>query len=281
MKAVITAASPQHRNLPVQTLSDSNGDPVPLLSLHLRDLDAAGINEVAVVHHPEDGDLYLGAAGSYRQRLTMIEQDDPRGFGDAVLRAKDFVGTEPFVLLVCDHVFLSTHPKLSCVAQLVKLYNRLQSPVSAVQSTHESQVTSFGVVSGEPLAQHPGVYKVWQVREKPTPTEAELHMRVPGNRSGYYLGFFGIHLLDQQIFTLLESQREDNQILGLSPALDSLARQGNLHASLLEGKRFDLEAQYGLLQAELAMALSGRKRETILSHLVRVLAESDRGYEEK
>lgn len=281
MKAVITAASPQHRNLPVQTLSDSNGDPVPLLSLHLRDLDSAGINEVAVIHHPDDGDLYLGSAGAYRQRLTMIGQDNPRGFGDAVLRAKDFVGGDPFVLLVCDHLFLSTHPELGCVAQLVNLYRRIKSPVSAVQSTHESQVTSFGVVAGEPLAQHPGVYKVWQVREKPTPTEAEMHMRVPGNRSGYYLGFFGIHLLEKEIFTLLESLSEDDTPLGLSPALDALARQGNLHASLLEGRRFDLEAQYGLLQAELAMALSGRNRETILSHLVRVLAESDRGYDKE
>jgi hypothetical protein len=43
MKAVITAANPHHRNLPVQTLSDSNGEPVPLLALHLRDLDAAGV----------------------------------------------------------------------------------------------------------------------------------------------------------------------------------------------------------------------------------------------
>lgn len=279
MKAVITAASPQHRNLPVQTLSDSNGDPVPLLSLHLRDLDAAGISKVAVIHHPDDGELYLGSAGSFRKNLTMICQDNPQGFGDAVLRSKDFVGGDPFVLLVCDHVFLSTHHELSCVAQLVNLYERIQSPVSAVQSTHESQVTSFGVVSGEPLAQYPGVYKVLQVREKPTPTEAELHMRVPGNRSGYYLGFFGIHLLDKEIFSQLEGMKKEGEILGLSPALDALAGQGNLHASLLEGKRFDLEAQYGLLQAELAMALSGRYRETILSHLVRILAESDRGTE--
>jgi UTP--glucose-1-phosphate uridylyltransferase len=245
----------------------------------LRDLDAAGISEVAVIHHPDDGDLYLGAAGPYKQRLTMIGQDNPRGFGDAVLRARDFVSGDPFVLLVCDHVFLSTHQKLSCVAQLVKLYDRLQCPISAVQSTHESQVTSFGVVSGEPVSQLPGVYKVWQVREKPTPTEAELHMRVPGNRSGYYLGFFGIHLLDQEIFSMLEALEDENSMLGLSPALDALARQGHLHAAILEGRRFDLEAQYGLLQAELAMALSGSNRETILSHLVRVLAESEQGCE--
>lgn len=274
MKAVITAASPQHRNLPVQTLSDPEGAAVPLLALHLRDLEAAGINEVAVIHHPDDGELYREAAGSHGQRLTMIPQDNPRGFGDAVWRARAFAGDEPFVLLVCDHLFLSRTRDRNCIAQLIDWHERLQTPVSAVQSTHESQVTSFGVVAGEPLGQHPGVYKVREVREKPTPTEVELHMRVPGNRSGYYLGFFGIHVLDGEIFELLEHHREQGGALGLSPALDELARKGHLHATLLEGNRFDLEAEYGLLQAQLAMALSGPNRETVLAHLVRVLAET-------
>lgn len=100
MKAVITAANPVHRNLPVQTLSDPDGEPVPLLGLHLRDLARAGINEVAVIHHPEDGDLYRGAAGKQVSQLEMIAQENPRGFGDAVLRAERFVGDASFVLLV-------------------------------------------------------------------------------------------------------------------------------------------------------------------------------------
>lgn len=279
MKAVITAASPQHRNLPVQTLSDPEGRAVPLLSLHLRDLEAAGITEVAVVHHPGDGELYRTAVSNGQQRLTMIPQDNPRGFGDAVLRAREFVGKETFVLLVCDHLFLSHDSELSCVAQLVKLHDRLQSPISAVQSTHESQVTQFGVVSGEPVGQQPGIYKVREVREKPTPTEAELHMRVPGHRSGYYLGFFGIHVLDREIFDQLEALAAEEGSIGLSPALNGLARRGHLHAALLEGNRFDLEAQYGLLHAELAMALAGPNREMVLADLIRVLAESKPGNE--
>lgn len=274
MRAVITAANPQHRNLPVQTLSDPSGAPVPLLSLHLRDLDDAGIHDVAVIHHPDDGELYRNAAGTYGQRLTMIAQDEPKGFGDAVLRAKSFVGNEAFVLLVCDHLFLSQTAEKNCIRQLVDLYKRMDSPISAVQSTHESQITSFGVVAGEPVGQESGIYKVREVREKPTPTEAELHMRVPGNRSGYYLGFFGIHVLTSEIFARLEALKTSDSKLGLSPALDELARSGHLHAALLDGSRFDLEAEYGLLQAQLAMALSGPNREQVLAHLVRILAET-------
>ncbi|MGC9450676.1 MAG: sugar phosphate nucleotidyltransferase [Oceanipulchritudo sp.] len=274
MKAVITAASPQHRNLPVQTLSDPKGEAVPLITLHLRDLEEAGISETAVIHHPDDGELYLSAAGTHGQRLTMIPQENPRGFGDAVWRARDFTGGEPFVLLVCDHLFLSRNPERTCVGQLIDVYEKLDSPVSAVQPTHESQVSRFGVVAGDPVSQHPGVYRVKEVREKPTPTEAELHMRVPGNRAGYYLGFFGIHVLTGEIFTLLEESRKKDGPLGLSPALNEMGGRGHLHAALLDGSRFDLEGEYGLLQAQLAMALSGPNRETVLAHLVKVLAET-------
>lgn len=275
MKAVITAANPQHRNLPIQSLSDPSGAPVPLLALHLRDLDGAGVHEVAVIHHPDDGELYQEAAGAQGPRLTMIAQEEPRGFGDAVLRARSFVGEEPFVLLVCDHLFLSHRADRNCVGQLMDLFERLNASVSAVQPTHESQVTRFGVVAGEPHGQIQGLYKLREVREKPTPTEAELHLRVPGNRAGYYLGFFGIHVLTPEIFGLLEGQAAPGQSLGLSPALDELARKGRLHAALLEGSRFDLEGEYGLLQAQLAMGLSGPNREMVLAHLVRVLAETE------
>lgn len=270
MKAVITAANPHHRNLPLQTLSDASGSPVPLLRLHLRDLEAAGITETAIIHHPDDETVYREAASSGGTQLTMIGQDEPRGFGDAVLRARDFAVGEPFVLIVCDHLFLSTDPERNCIRQLLDLYQELRRPVSAVQSTHESQVSSFGVVAGEPHGQQDGVFKVREVREKPTPTEAELHLRVAGNRSGYYLGFFGIHVLEADIFDRLDEVEE--LPLGLSPALHALARQGRLHAVLVKGDRFDLEAEYGLLQAQLAMALSGGNRETVLAHLVRILA---------
>jgi UTP--glucose-1-phosphate uridylyltransferase len=272
MKAVITAANPHHRNLPVQTLSDSNGEPVPLLALHLRDLDAAGVEEVAVVHHPEDAELYRAAAGSYGKMVRMVPQADANGFGDAVLRARSFVGEDPFVLLVCDHLFLSNDAARNCVQQLVEAYRKVQSPVAAVQPTHESLVSSFGVVAGEPLARHPGMFKVREVREKPTPTEAELYLRVPGNRAGYYLGFFGMHVLDGQVFEMLELTAEAGRPLGLSPALDAMARRSRLHAFRIEGRRFDLEADYGLLQAQLAMALAGPNREMVLADLVRTLA---------
>lgn len=272
MKAVITAANPHHRNLPIQTLSDEGGQPVPLLRLHLRDLQIAGIDEVAVVHHPEDEALYREAATAEGAKPEMLAQEKPDGFGDAVLRAQAFAGDEPFVLLVCDHLFLSHDRERNCIRQLLDHYKKIGHPVSAVQSTHESLVNRFGVVAGEPMARQKGIYRIREVREKPTPTEAELHLRVAGMRAGYYLGFFGMHVLEASVFDLLAAEAE--RPLGLSPALDALARRGQLHAAFVRGNRIDLEGEYGLLQAQLAMALSGANRETVLAHLVRILAET-------
>jgi len=77
----------------------------------LADLEAAGITETAIIHHPEDATVYREAAASAGTRLTMIGQAEPLGFGDAVLRARAFAGGEAFVLIVCDHLFLSQDPE--------------------------------------------------------------------------------------------------------------------------------------------------------------------------
>ena len=56
-----------------------------------------------------------------------------------------------------------------------------------VQPTRESLLTRFGAVAGRRMAGRPGVYRVETVIEKPTPTEAEQRLMVPGIRAGYYL----------------------------------------------------------------------------------------------
>lgn len=274
MKAVITAADPRHRNLPFQTITDRDGRTVPLIGLHLEELATAGVETVGIVHHAADANRYAELAESFRVKVDLIPQSEPRGFGHAVRQAEPFVGKDAFVLLVCDHVFLSTAPGVNCIQQLIKEYYESKTPICAVQETHESQVTRFGVVGADPIPQRPGLFTVKEVREKPTPTEAELHLRVPGHRAGYYLGFFGIHILDTTVFPLLREMEAAGGAYGLSPALNALARAGKLLASHINGRRYDLESDYGILHAQLALALSGSKRESVLSDLVKILAES-------
>jgi UTP--glucose-1-phosphate uridylyltransferase len=97
---------------------------------------------------------------------------------------------------------------------------------------------------------------------------------VPGLRAGFYLCFFGMHVLGPEIFVVLEQQQRGapDRPLGLSPALHALAAQRRYLALSVAGRRFDIGAPYGLLFAQLALSLAGRDRDRVLTQLVELLA---------
>jgi UTP--glucose-1-phosphate uridylyltransferase len=166
-----------------------------------------------------------------------------------------------------------------CARQLVEIAAAEHAAVSAVQATHESKLPYYGAVGGRLISGRRGLYQVTEVLEKPTPTEAEQRLVVPGLRAGYYLCFFGLHVLTPAVFALLEAEQArlaPGERLQLSPALAALARQEKYLAAELVGRRYDLGARYGLLTAQLALALEGRDREEVLSLLVELLASRAR-----
>ena len=112
------------------------------------------------------------------------------------------------------------------------------------------------------------------VIEKPTPTEAEQQLIVPGLRSGQYLCFYGMHVLTPEIFEILEELLANSPTgrTSLSAALAVLAEREQYLAMIQKGRRFDIGVKYGLFTAQLALAMSGKDREEVLAELVNVLA---------
>jgi len=274
-KAVITAGGPGQRALPLQTLIDRDGQTKPALRILIDEVFSAGIREVAVVVHRGDVDAYAEALQEQAGRVRFLEQPEPLGFGHAVATAADFVGKNPFLLLVGDHLYVSRAEE-SCAAQLVRMAGKEGCAVSAVQPTHESRLLRFGAIGGQPLSGRPGWYQVERVLEKPTPTEAEQSLIVPGLRAGYYLCFFGMHVLTPRVLELLQQklqEAEDPRSVHLSLALDELARHERYLACQLQGKRYDIGTRYGVFTAQLALALAGRDRELVLGMMLELLAE--------
>jgi len=125
------------------------------------------------------------------------------------------------------------------------------------------------------VAGRQGLYQVEQVMEKPTPTVAEQKLIVPGLRAGHYLCFFGMHALTAPVMDLLGdlvSRAGDPGGVSLTSALAQLAERERYLALELQGRRFDIGLKYGLLTAQLALAMDGRDREEVLAHLVELLA---------
>lgn len=271
-KCVLTAAAPSQRRLPLQMLIDRDGVERSVLAILLDEAARAGIEEVAVVVCPGDGDVYAAVAGEHAARVRFIEQPEPRGYAHALACARPFTAGEPFLHMVGDHLFVS-HDGGGCAARLVALAAQEDCSISAVQATREGQITQFGAIGGQPVAGKPGLYRIDAVLEKPTPTEAEQRLFVPGLRAGHYLCFFGLHVFTPAVMDLVEELlHQASGPCSVSAALDALARSERYLALEMQDRRYDLGARYGLLHAQLALALTGADRSEILASLVEMLA---------
>ena len=277
--ALITAANPRQRTLPLQTLVDQEGESKSALRIILEEAAGAGIEEFCVIVCPGDEAAYGEACGPLRPRVRFVEQPQARGYGHAVLCGRAFVGDQPFLHLVGDHLHVA-HGATSCARQLIEVALAENASVSAVQPTRESQLTSYGAVGGVLVGRERPIYQVDTVLEKPTPTIAEQQLIVPGLRAGFYLCFFGMHVLGPELFGLLEEQlaAAPEEPLGLSPALHTLATRQRYLALTIDGRRYDIGARYGLLYAQLALSLSGRDRDRVLTQLVELLAVRPNGH---
>jgi UTP--glucose-1-phosphate uridylyltransferase len=275
-KAVITVAGRDQRQLPLQTLVDRDGQTKAALTILLEEVIHAGIEEIGVVICPGDESAFAAAAGAHLSRIHFIEQTQPLGYGHAVLSAHPFTGAEPFLLLVGDHLYVAKGQE-SCVRQLLEIATAESCAVSAVQATHESKLPYYGTVGARRLQGKAGLYQVDEVIEKPTPTVAEQKLIIPGLRAGHYLCFFGMHVLTATVMDVLKEMVRDAkgaERVHLTNALAKSAARERYLACELQGRRYDIGVKYGLLTAQLALALSGPDRDEVLTHLVELLAQT-------
>lgn len=276
-RAIITAAGQSQRTLPLQTLVDRDGVSKSALRIVIEETLSAGVEDICVVIAPGDRGAYAAAAEPHAKRLHFVEQREALGYGHAVHCASEFAGRQPILLLVGDHLYV-TAGKKRCAQQLVEMAAAENCAVSAVQSTHEAKLPYYGAVGGRLVQGKQRLYEVVDVIEKPTPTEAEQRLIVPGLRAGHYLCFFGMHVLTPSIMATLGEMLAagGHSKVSLSAALARAAQRERFLAFEVEGRRYDIGVKYGLLISQLALALSGEDRDEVLTHLVELLAQRAR-----
>lgn len=311
-KAVITAAGRGVRLYPASDtvqkamfpFLDRDGINKPAIQIIAEEALESGIEEICVVCAPGDEARYRESFDALRnnllaayagvdwarqqeerlanllRRLHFSPQEEPLGYGHAVYSSRKFVGDEPFLLLLGDHLYISHIKDKRSAQQLIDLAVAEGCAVAAVQSTPEHLVRHYGTLSGRRLSQHSSVYQIERILEKPSLSAAETEVPTPGLRAGHYLCFFGMHVLTPAIFQILEeamNPREGRKVeYQLTPALQELARREKYLALEVRGSRHDIGAAFGLMRTQMALSLAGRDREQVLTVLVETLAESHR-----
>jgi UTP--glucose-1-phosphate uridylyltransferase len=308
-KAVITAAGRGTRQYPASTavqkemfpLVDRDGLTKPVIQIIGEEAIESGIEEICIITQPgeepeyrdyfrrmtdEESRSFRGKdwailasekLGAFGERVHFAEQKSAEGFGHAVYQAKEFVGDEPFLLLLGDHVYISD-TKDRCALQLIRVYEQyMLDAVSGVQATVERLLHLFGTIKGTPIDAAKGVYKAELIIEKPTIDQAREQLVTPMLPAGNYLAHFGMHVFSPRIFDSLEylmknNIREKGEIQ-LTAAQEHMRQHTQKYwAVVSQGQRYDTGIPYGLMETQLALSLNGIHRTEICEAIARILA---------
>ncbi|MCC7192671.1 MAG: hypothetical protein IT444_07815 [Phycisphaeraceae bacterium] len=313
-KAVITAAGRGTRQYPASSamqkemfpLVDTDGLAKPVIQIIGEEAINAGVEEICIVTQPGEEAQYLQyfkgmsketlqafkgkdwaieaskKLEDFGQRLSFVAQDKPEGYGHAVYQARKFVGNDPFLLMLGDHIYISAAEQGgNCATQLIRKYESAgMEAMSAVQATPSNLLGQFGAIKGSITDPAKGIYRVEAIYEKPTAEYAAQHLRSSDLPPGMYLCHFGMHVFPPAIFESIEYHIKNNirekneiQLTNAQEYMRSRMLKGSYAACTVDGQRFDTGIPYGLMESQLALALAGKHRAEIVEAMARLLAE--------
>jgi len=270
-KAVIPAAGLGTRFLPVTKSVPKEMLPIvdkPTIQYIIEEIVASGIEEILIIngrnkemiinHFDKVPELeaLLRASGKTdaleevqaitdMARIFSVRQKEAKGLGHAVLCAKEFVGNEPFaVVLGDDIVYNDGKPALK---QMIDVFEKYQSSVIGIQQVPKDQVNKYGIVSGTKVDDR--VFQVNDLVEKPAIGEAPSTMAILGR-----------YIITPAIFDILEhTGKGAGGEIQLTDGLKTLATMEKMFAYDFIGKRYDVGDKLGFLQATVEFGLKNEE----------------------
>lgn len=245
----------------------ADGTAKPIIQVILEEAVSSGIEEIAlIVREGDEGffdeffngnvapEHYHNLSNRHRQalqrlqqlgeRITFLPQTTQSGFGDAVFCAREWVGNEPFLLMLGDHLYVSSS-STPCARQLIEAYEAAGAEKSVVGVYEEQveQVIHYGTLAGEWLNDEQTTLEVRQFEEKPSQDYARQQLVTPGLPDDTFLCIFGQYVLTPRIFQLLERQIQADAREGgefqLTTALESLRKAEGMLGHRIQGMHYD------------------------------------------
>ncbi|RNC67488.1 MAG: UTP--glucose-1-phosphate uridylyltransferase [Desulfuromonadales bacterium] len=188
-------------------------------------------------------------------KIFYVRQKQALGLGHAILCSREFVGEEPFAVLLGDDIIDSDVP---CLGQLLEVHRKYRGPVLALEKVPMETISSYGCVRTNPISER--VFEVTDLVEKPKREEAPSDMAIIGR-----------YVLTPDIFPILERQQPGKGgEIQLTDALLKLSKDEAIYGCLFEGTRHDCGDKLGFLKATVDMAL---KREEFNGEFAEFLKE--------
>ncbi|EMM3950459.1 UTP--glucose-1-phosphate uridylyltransferase GalU [Staphylococcus aureus] len=187
--------------------------------------------------------------------IFYVRQKEQKGLGHAISSARQFIGDEPFAVLLGDDIVESEVP---AVKQLIGVYEETGHSVIGVQEVPEADTHRYGII--DPLTKNGRQYEVKKFVEKPAQGTA------PSN-----LAIMGRYVLTPEIFDYLKTQKEGagNEIQ-LTDAIERMNNDNQVYAYDFEGERYDVGEKLGFVKTTIEYAL---KDDSMREELTRFIKE--------
>ncbi|RIL50283.1 UTP--glucose-1-phosphate uridylyltransferase [Mammaliicoccus fleurettii] len=281
-KAIIPAAGLGTRFLPATKAMPKEMLPIldkPTIQYIVEEAARAGIEDIIIVtgkhkraiedHFDiqkelettlyEKGKLELLNKVQYSTELANIfyvRQKEQKGLGHAIYTAKQFIGNEPFAVLLGDDIVESDNP---AIKQLMEQYEATGKSVIGVQTVPETETHRYGII--DPKDQVERLYEVNRFVEKPEQGTA------PSN-----LAIMGRYVLSPRIFDYLENQDEGSGgEIQLTDAIERLNKDDKVYAYDFEGQRYDVGEKIGFVKTTIEYALKDEEMREEIKHYIQSL----------
>lgn len=266
-KCVIPAAGMWTRFLPATKALPKEMFPIidkPVMQMLVEEAISAGCTDIIIVtgrskraiedHFDSNIELEerLDKSGKFKYLETVkglnnmanivyVRQPYPRWDGEAILRTKNLIWDEPFLVLFWDDL---VDYEQSAASQLVDVFNRKNSPVIATVDVSDNEVSNYWVI--ESTIYEENTFKVDRFLEKPAPSETTSRH-----------GVIWKYILTPDIFDYLEkaSPGKSDWEIRLADAFELMRSQKDIYGVDIKWVRYDTWSKLGFLKAVVAYAL--------------------------
>ena len=199
--------------------------------------------------------------------IYFIRQSHPRGLGDAVLTARDFIGDEPFVVMLGDDLNNINNNGTPLTKELIDSYHETGASTLAVMRVPHEDTSKYGVINPSKEVK-PGLFNVTSFVEKPDPKDAPSDLAIIGR-----------YVFTPEIFDVLAKTKpgKGNEIQ-LTDAINTLNKTQRVFAHEYKGDRYDVGNKFGWIETNIEYGLNhpevkNELREYIKQHGVKMSAE--------
>lgn len=288
-KAIIPAAGLGTRFLPATKAQPKEMLPIvdkPTIQYIIEEAVAAGIEDIIIVtgrnkrsledHFDRNIELEMALEAKNEKELLAIVQEatnlanihyirqkEPKGLGHAILTAKNFIGNEPFAVLLGDDVVVAQQP---CIGQLMEAYDEYKTTILGVQTVADQDVSKYGIADAIVIEDR--ISKVKGLVEKPKFEDA------PSN-----LAILGRYIITPRIFHYLETQTPGaGGEIQLTDALMNLAKEEAMYTYDFKGRRYDVGNKLGFISATIEFALRRDDlKDDVMAYLKKLMENPEEG----